>query len=388
MKTLFFLLLTVVIYQTTTAQNNIGIGTAAPNPSAQLEVASDSRGLLIPRMTTINRVLITSPANGLLVYDTTQHRIYQYQNGGWRYFINDDYWRKSSTHDWVYTSTDSIGVGTSSPTQRLDVNGNIRSRDDILADGKVIASGIVSGSSLQTPGNIVAAGIGVISGDFSTNSDLSVGGSSSLTGNVTTEGDMIINKSAGTLQLREGNNVSKGFYQLTGDDVRLGIYSSNPGGRIILRSGGTDRLTVFENGNINIGSTASNSARLRVSGDISVQDDVIVQNDVKVAGRVSRSTVPGNKDFLPICFGRIGEDGSIISGSGNFTVNTPAGHTGEYQITCAGITGNVVCVGTARYACVIYMVYDSGTTVKVFSKGVSDGNATYSPFSFIMYKGD
>ncbi|MBL7741154.1 MAG: hypothetical protein JNK14_18165 [Chitinophagaceae bacterium] len=368
---------------------SVGIGTTTPNASAQLDVASTTRGFLIPRMTSINRAFITNPANGLLVYDTTQNRIYQYQDGTWRYLINDSYWRVSSSHKWMYNTTDSIGVGvgTSTPTQRLDINGNIRSRDDLLADGRVIATGIVSGSSLQTPGNLAVSGIGIINGNVTTNSDLSVGGTSLLTGNVTTNNDLIVNNTAATLQLK-ASGVDKGFVQLSGDNLRLGTNSSNSDGRIILRSGGTDRLTVFENGNINIGSSAANAAKLRVAGDVSVQDDIHVQNDVNVAGKITRSNLSGNKDFLPVCFGKIGEDGSVISGSGNFTVTTTPGYTGQYDITCTGITSTVICVGTARYACVIYMNYVSGNTVKVYSKAISDGFATPSPFSFIMYKGD
>ena len=47
-----------------------GIGTTAPNASAKLEIASTDKGLLIPRMTSAQRGLISLPANGLLVYQT------------------------------------------------------------------------------------------------------------------------------------------------------------------------------------------------------------------------------------------------------------------------------------------------------------------------------
>ncbi len=47
-----------------------GIGTTTPNASAKLEIASTDKGLLIPRMTAAQRAAITSPANGLLVYQT------------------------------------------------------------------------------------------------------------------------------------------------------------------------------------------------------------------------------------------------------------------------------------------------------------------------------
>ena len=62
------LCLLLFISMTTTAQT--GIGTTAPNASAKLEVAATDKGFLLPRMTAAQRGLISSPANGLLVYQT------------------------------------------------------------------------------------------------------------------------------------------------------------------------------------------------------------------------------------------------------------------------------------------------------------------------------
>jgi len=47
-----------------------GIGTTSPNSSAKLEIAATDKGLLIPRMTAAQRTAITTPATGLLVYQT------------------------------------------------------------------------------------------------------------------------------------------------------------------------------------------------------------------------------------------------------------------------------------------------------------------------------
>jgi len=49
----------------------LGIGTATPHISALLEVASTTQGLLPPRMTTAQRDLIGSPAEGLMIYNMT-----------------------------------------------------------------------------------------------------------------------------------------------------------------------------------------------------------------------------------------------------------------------------------------------------------------------------
>src|SRR4051812_17676628 len=51
------------------AQNNVGIGTTTPDASSILEMQSTTQGVLVPRMTTVQRMAVVTPANGLLVYD-------------------------------------------------------------------------------------------------------------------------------------------------------------------------------------------------------------------------------------------------------------------------------------------------------------------------------
>jgi hypothetical protein len=54
---------------------NIGIGTAVPNSSAQLDITSTSKGILIPRMNTAVILSISSPAKGLMVYDSLTNQL-------------------------------------------------------------------------------------------------------------------------------------------------------------------------------------------------------------------------------------------------------------------------------------------------------------------------
>jgi hypothetical protein len=58
----------------------VGVGTNSPNTSAKLEVASTTQGFLPPRMTTIQRDAITSPAPGLTIYNTSVNCL-QWWNG-------------------------------------------------------------------------------------------------------------------------------------------------------------------------------------------------------------------------------------------------------------------------------------------------------------------
>jgi len=62
---------------------NLGVGTSTPNASAVLDVESTTQGFLPPQMTSTQRNAIVSPANGLIVYDTTLNQLWEYQNGSW-----------------------------------------------------------------------------------------------------------------------------------------------------------------------------------------------------------------------------------------------------------------------------------------------------------------
>src|SRR5690554_2887121 len=68
------------------AQDNVGIGTTNPDPSAALEVESKEKGVLVPRMTTAERNAIVAPAEGLLVYDIDEDCFFYYElvSPGWQ----------------------------------------------------------------------------------------------------------------------------------------------------------------------------------------------------------------------------------------------------------------------------------------------------------------
>jgi hypothetical protein len=79
MKKIIILLLFIAAQKIMLAQN-VGIGTTTPNPSAQLDVASTTKGMLIPRMTDAEKNAIPTPLQGLLVFNITTNS-FQYFNG-------------------------------------------------------------------------------------------------------------------------------------------------------------------------------------------------------------------------------------------------------------------------------------------------------------------
>ena len=60
----------------------VGIGTTSPDASSMLDIQSTARGMLIPRMNSSQRTGITSPATGLLVFDTDSQSFWFY-SGSW-----------------------------------------------------------------------------------------------------------------------------------------------------------------------------------------------------------------------------------------------------------------------------------------------------------------
>ncbi len=99
--------------------------------SAMLDVKSLTKGLLTPRMTTVQRNAIALPATGLLVFDTNINGYYYYNGTEW---INlstggttGPFWTYNSPNIYMTTGTDKLGLGTPTPSDRLIVTGTTES---------------------------------------------------------------------------------------------------------------------------------------------------------------------------------------------------------------------------------------------------------------------
>lgn len=67
------------------SQDNVGIGTTTPHENAILDIESTDKGLLIPRLNTLQRLGVNPIANadGLLVYDTDLDQFYYWDGTQW-----------------------------------------------------------------------------------------------------------------------------------------------------------------------------------------------------------------------------------------------------------------------------------------------------------------
>ncbi len=127
-------LIIVGLFLTSQMFAQTGIGTTAPNASAKLEIASTDKGLLIPRMTSAQRGLISLPANGLLVYQT---------DGVIGFYVNSG---TSASPSWLRINTDwtKSGNDISFTTGNISLSGNLAGGNSSSSNISGFAANITS----------------------------------------------------------------------------------------------------------------------------------------------------------------------------------------------------------------------------------------------------
>lgn len=85
MKKIFSFVFSLICLSVIVKAQNIAINTdgTAADASSILDVKSTTKGMLVPRMTTTQRTAITSPATGLLVFDTDTKSFWFYSGSAW-----------------------------------------------------------------------------------------------------------------------------------------------------------------------------------------------------------------------------------------------------------------------------------------------------------------
>lgn len=129
----------------TTVNAQMGIGTTSPHSSSILELSSTTHGFLLPRMTDAEMNLISSPATGLMIYNTTNSCIYIYNGTSWQSTCTNtsSFWsitgnssltgsnfigstdatdlnfRSNNVQRMVLASSGHFGIGATTPTNAL-----------------------------------------------------------------------------------------------------------------------------------------------------------------------------------------------------------------------------------------------------------------------------
>lgn len=131
MKQIYFFYF-IVLGSILSLNAQVGIGTISPDVSAALDITSTSSGLMIAKMTQVQKDAIVSPATGLLIYQTDGTAGFYYFDGAiWKTFGGGSGWgllgdagttvgtNKIGTLD----AQDLVVVTNNNEVMRVDVNG-------------------------------------------------------------------------------------------------------------------------------------------------------------------------------------------------------------------------------------------------------------------------
>lgn len=84
-KLIFFIAIFSINIKTLAQSVSINNTGALPSASSMLDVSSNTKGMLVPRMSAIQRTAIAAPANGLLVYDNDSLAFAYFDGASWAF---------------------------------------------------------------------------------------------------------------------------------------------------------------------------------------------------------------------------------------------------------------------------------------------------------------
>lgn len=173
--------------------STLSIGISTPDATAILDITSISKGLLYPRMTTTQRNAIGFPATGLSIYNTTNDDPNFFNGSAWRrithapgsslkvgeviFSTGVSALMGDSVNFFWDNTIKRLGIGMAAPTEKLEVNGNIKgdtNKIDVLKLNGISVDSIIPASSFTgNLGNSTTSVDTVFSAVFQSNTAVS-----------------------------------------------------------------------------------------------------------------------------------------------------------------------------------------------------------------------
>ncbi|MBI5010176.1 MAG: hypothetical protein HZB98_11145, partial [Bacteroidia bacterium] len=403
---LMMILLSVIDVGKTYGQQGVGISEnpIVPHASSILELQSTLRGFLAPRMTTAERTAIASPAQGLLVFDTTTQSFWYY-NSGWKAIAStsigtanqllgmnsgvpslaNEYKTLNGSANILVTHTPgNIGLNTiqdiqttSSPTfNALTVSGLTPNRG-VYTNGTSTLTTVAPSSGVLgywNRDNILGLLTPSNSGD-----DVSTTGGGEITSSGLLTGNAGFTVTDGATQTNILNNIINIGNSPT-DAVDITGATNLNGGNVTIADGAT--TTNIENNTINIGNNATDALDITAvtninGGNLTVdapQTD-INSNMINVGNAATDAIdITGvtnlNGGNVTIA------DGATVTNIDNNTINIGNANTDVIDIT--GVTningGNLTLASPQTSITGTILNVSDGTTSNIISNSVNIGN--------------
>lgn len=313
------LLFVFVIIAAFSNGQNVAINStgAAPVASAMLDITSSTSGLLIPRMTSVQRTAIATPATGLVVYDTTTGSFWYYNGVIWVQLLNANTgWALAGN---TLAGTEILGSLNAQPV-RLFSNNLERMR--VLSSGQIAVNSLATFAtstfySLSSLNNNAIDGDANGTGSAVYGQNIGTGsGVYGLSSNVAGVGLIGLNTNAGGLAVYGLNNAAAGA-----SNGIAGQFRTN-------QSAGSGLVSNLNASIFYAGTAVSGNVVNTVVGGIGVIGNCDNATGTGVQGQSSGASATGVKGF----------NNGNITGAGVY-----GGHT-------AGIAGTGFTIPTARGA--------------------------------------
>ncbi|MDO5981723.1 fibrinogen-like YCDxxxxGGGW domain-containing protein [Flavivirga spongiicola] len=134
----------------------VGVGTTNPDPSSALDVTSSTQGFLVPRMTQNQRDAITSPAEGLLIYNLDSNCFQYYKGAAWSNCLGESLSNKLDCNSINSNGSYTVG-GALTNTNTITIDVIVNSYDTYN-----ITTNTVNGYSFSASGTFSSLGVNTI----------------------------------------------------------------------------------------------------------------------------------------------------------------------------------------------------------------------------------